>query len=50
MKFLFALFLVPLLIIPAYAETQTLPTEQGTLEVKLTHDPIEPDMLTKNKY
>ncbi len=47
MKFLFALFLVPLLIIPAYAETQTLPTEQGTLEVKLTHDPIEPDMLTK---
>ncbi len=47
MKFLFALLLVPFLIIPAYAETQTLPTEQGTLDVKLTYDPIEPDMLTK---
>ncbi len=47
MKFLFALLLVPFLIIPAYAETQTLPTEQGTLDVKLTHDPIELDMLTK---
>jgi len=47
MKFLFALFLVPFLIIPAYAETQTLPTEQGTLDVKLTHEPIEQDMLTK---
>ena len=47
MKFLFALFLVPFLIIPAYAETQTLSTEQGTLDVKLTHEPIEQDMLTK---
>ena len=47
MKFLFALFLVPFLIIPAYAETQTLPTEQCTLDVKLTHEPIEQDMLTK---
>jgi len=47
MKFLFALLLVPLLIIPAYAESQTSPTEQGTLDIKLTHDPIEPDILTK---
>ena len=47
MKFLFALLLVPLLIIPAYAETQTLPTEQGTLDVKLTHEPIQPGVLTK---
>ena len=47
MKFLFALLLVPLLIIPAYAESQTLPTEQGTLDVKLTHEPIEPNVQTK---
>jgi hypothetical protein len=47
MKFLFALLLVPLLIIPAYAESQTLPTEKGTLDVKLTHDPIEPGILNK---
>ena len=47
MKFLFVLLLVPLLIIPAYAESQTLPTEKGTLDVKLTHEPIEPNIQTK---
>ena len=47
MKFLFALLLVPLLIIPAFAESQMLPTEKGTLDVKLTYDPIEPNIETK---
>ncbi len=47
MKFLFALLLVPLLIIPAFAESQTLPTEKGTLDVKLTYEPIEPNIETK---
>ncbi len=47
MKFLFALLLIPLLVIPAYAESQTLPTEEGTLDVKLTHDAIEPNIQTK---
>ena len=41
MKFLLAFLLVPLLIIPAYAETQTLPTDKGTLDVKLTYDQIK---------
>ena len=47
MKFLFALLLVPLLIIPAFAESQMLPTEKGTLDVKLTYEPIEPNIATK---
>ena len=47
MKILFALLLVPLLIIPAYGESQTLPTDKGTLDVKLTHDPIEPNVETR---
>jgi len=47
MKFLFALLLVPFLIIPAFAESQTLPTEKGTLDVKLTHDAIETNAQTK---
>ncbi len=41
MKFLLAFLLVPLLIIPAFAETQTLPTDKGTLDVKLTYDEIK---------
>ncbi len=42
MKFLFALLLIPLLITPAFAQTnsQTLPTEKGTLDVKLFYDEI----------
>ena len=47
MKLLFALLLVPFLLIPAYAETQNLPTDKGTLDVKLTYDPIEPNTQTK---
>ncbi len=47
MKFLFALLLVPLLIIPAFAESQTLPTEKGTLDIKLTYEPIEQNIKTK---
>ncbi len=40
MKILFALLLVPLLMIPVFAETQTLSTDKNTLDVKLTHDEI----------
>ena len=47
MKFLFALLFIPLLIIPAYAESQTLPTENDTLDVKLTYEPIVPNIETK---
>ena len=47
MKFLFVLLLIPLLVIPAYAESQTLPTDKGTLDVKLTYDPIEPNVQSK---
>ncbi len=47
MKLLLAVLLIPLLIIPAFAESQTLPTEKGTLDVKLTHDEIEPNIQTK---
>ncbi|MEX0862015.1 CFI-box-CTERM domain-containing protein [Nitrosopumilus sp.] len=45
MKFL--LLLIPLLIIPAYAESQTVSTDKGTLDVKLTYDTIEPNVQTK---
>ena len=47
MKILLVLLLVPLMIIPAFAESQTLPTEKGTLDVKLTYDTIDPDILNK---
>ncbi len=47
MKILLVLLLVTFMIIPAFAETQTLPTEQGTLDVKLTYDTIEQDILNK---
>ena len=47
MKFLIALLLIPLLTIPAFAESQTLPTDKGTLDVKLTYDSIEPNVQTK---
>jgi hypothetical protein len=42
MKVLIAVFLIPLLIIPAFAQTnsQTLQTEKGTLDVKLSYDDI----------
>ncbi|MDH3677054.1 MAG: copper-binding protein [Nitrosopumilus sp.] len=42
MKILFALLLIPLLMTPAFAQTnsQTLPTEKGTLDVKLSYDEV----------
>lgn len=45
--FLVILFLVPLLIIPAFAESQTSSTDKGTLDVKLSHDEITSNTLTK---
>ncbi|MGI0057414.1 MAG: CFI-box-CTERM domain-containing protein [Nitrosarchaeum sp.] len=49
MRFLIALLLIPLLIIPAFAQTnsQTLSTEKGTLDVKLSYDKIIPGQQTK---
>lgn len=49
MKVLIAMFLIPLLIIPAFAQTnsQTLQTEKGTLDVKLAYDDIMPGDQTK---
>lgn len=47
MKFLLVLLLIPLLIIPAFAESQILPTEKGTLDVKLSYDEIQPNVLAK---
>ena len=48
-RFLIALFLIPLLIIPAFAQTnsQILSTEKGTLDVKLSYDKIVPGEQTK---
>lgn len=48
-RFLIALFLIPLLIAPAFAQinSQTLPTEKGTLDVKLSYDEIIPGQQTK---
>lgn len=48
MKILFALLLIPLLIVPAFAQTnsQTLPTDQGTLDVKLSYEDPHPGELT----
>ena len=49
MRFLIALLLIPLLITPVFAQTnsQTLPTEKGTLDVKLSYDKIIPGQETK---
>ena len=48
-RFLIALLLIPLLIIPVFAQTnsQTLSTEKGTLDVKLSYDKIIPGQQTK---
>ena len=45
--FLTLLFLIPLLIVPAFAESQTASTDKGTLDVKLSHDEIKTNTLTK---
>jgi len=51
MKFLIALLLISLIITPAFAQTnsQTLPTEKGTLDVKISHDEIVLGQLTTLK-
>jgi len=48
-KVLIALLLIPLLITPAFAQinSQTLPTEKGTLDIKLSYDKIIPGQQTK---
>ncbi|MDH3192280.1 MAG: copper-binding protein [Nitrosopumilus sp.] len=42
MKYFIALLLIPLLITPVFAQTnsETLPTDKGTLDVKLSYDDI----------
>ena len=44
MKLLFVLFIIPFLILPAFAQTnsQTASSEKGTLDVKLSYDNINP--------
>tara|TARA_Y100000389_G_C17013006_1_gene295117 strand:+ start:166 stop:315 length:150 start_codon:yes stop_codon:yes gene_type:complete len=46
MKFLLVLLLIPLFTIPAFAESQTLSTDKGTLDVKLSYEDIKPGELT----
>ena len=47
MKFLLVLLLIPLFTIPAFAESQVLSTDQGTLDVKLSYENIKTGELTK---
>lgn len=48
-RFLIPLFLIPLLIAPVFAQTnsQTLPTEKETLDIKLAYDEIIPGDQTR---
>ena len=39
--------MIPMLMVPAFAQTQILPTEDGTLNVMLTYDEIEPGNQTR---
>jgi len=47
MKFLLVLLLIPLFTIPAFAESQILSTDQGTLDVKLSYEDIKTGELTR---
>ncbi len=47
MKFLLAILLIPLLIIPAFGESQTLRTDKGAIDVNLSYDYIKPNIQTK---
>ena len=47
MKFLLVLLLIPLFTIPAFAESQILSTDKGTLDVKLSYEDIKPGELTR---
>lgn len=51
MRSLFLLLLLPVLMLPAFAVSQELPTDKGTLLVNIETDPAEPniDDLTKLK-
>src|SRR5574338_1494761 len=42
MKFLVLLLLLPVFVLPAFAESQQLPTNKGTLLVNLATDPEQP--------
>lgn len=48
MKYLILLLLIPCLFTPIFAQsnTQTLPTEKGTLDIKISYDKIIPGELT----
>ncbi len=47
MKFLLVLLLIPLFTIPAFAESQILSTDKGTLDVKLSYEEIKAGELTR---
>ncbi len=47
MKVLLAMLLIPLFLIPVFAESQTLPTSQKTLDVKISYEDIIPGELTR---
>jgi len=51
MKVIFIILIIPFLILPAFAQinSQTLSTEKGTLDVKVTYDNIEPNTQSKIK-
>jgi len=47
MKFLLVLLLIPLFTLPAFAESQTLSTDKGALDIKLSYEDIKPGELTR---
>ena len=47
MKFLLAILLIPLILVPAFAESQTLRTDKGAIDVNVSYDDIEPNIQTK---
>ncbi len=51
MRYFFALFLLPILVLPAFADQFQSPTDKGTLLVSITTDPAKPVLgdLTKLK-
>ena len=49
MKYFYSLLIIPLLFIPAFAQenSETLPTDKGTLNVKLSYEDIAPGTQTR---
>ena len=47
MKILLVLLLIPLFMIPAFAESQTVSTDKGTLDDKLSYEEIKTGELTR---